>query len=161
MADKKKYYTALGLRDGASQIEIKNAYKNLVLIYHPDVNENSGDYKKMLEINEAYDKLFNRILYNKEMNDLNKDPDAYHDAHAKYPLAFVPDDDEKPVTHPPKGPDINTGPKGGVKKKDDGGSGLASFCLGGFVVALIIAFLSFPPFLIIGVIAIVAYFLLK
>ena len=91
--DKKKYYTALGLRDGASQIEIKNAYKNLVSIYHPDVNKTSGAHKKMLEINEAYGELFNQILYNKEMNDLKKDPEAYHRARATYPIVF--EDDEK------------------------------------------------------------------
>ena len=46
MVDKKKYYMVLGLRDGASQIEIKNAYKNLVSIYHPDVNKTPGAHKK-------------------------------------------------------------------------------------------------------------------
>ena len=178
MADKKKYYTALGLREGASQIEIKNAYKNLVSIYHPDVNKTSGAHKKMLEINEAYGELFNQILYNKEMNDLKKDPEAYHRARATYPIVF--EDDEKgrnaskntytakthsstavkPYTKPKK-PVNSTKSTSSVKKKDDSSSGLAPFCLGGAVVALIFALLSFPPLLFIGLIAIGAYFLLK
>ena len=177
MVDKKKYYTVLGLREGASQIEIKNAYKNLVLIYHPD-NKTSGSHKKMLEINEAYEELFNQILYNKEMNDLKKDPEAYHRARATYPIVFESDEKEgntsknthtsktynstavKPYTKPKK-PVNSTKSTSSVKKKNDSSSGLAPFCLGGAVVALIFALLSFPPLLFIGLIAIGAYFLLK
>ncbi|MBE7031271.1 MAG: tetratricopeptide repeat protein [Ruminococcaceae bacterium] len=54
-------YKVLGVREGASQEEIKAAYRELVKKYHPDKYANNplGDLaaEKMKEINEAYDML--------------------------------------------------------------------------------------------------------
>lgn len=54
-------YKVLGVREGASEEEIKAAYKKLAKKYHPDKYANNplGDLaaEKMKEINEAYDYL--------------------------------------------------------------------------------------------------------
>lgn len=46
------YYTTLGVPKGASQDEIKKAYRKLAHQHHPD--KQGGDEKKFKEINEAY-----------------------------------------------------------------------------------------------------------
>ena len=55
MADKRDYYEVLGLKKGASDSEIKKAFRKMAMKYHPD--KNPGDRKaeeKFKEINEAY-----------------------------------------------------------------------------------------------------------
>ena len=48
----KDYYEILGVKKGASQEEIKKAYRKLAHQHHPD--KKGGDEKKFKEINEAY-----------------------------------------------------------------------------------------------------------
>ena len=58
MADKRDYYEVLGLSKGATDDEIKKAYRQLAKKYHPDMNP--GDKvaeNKFKEVNEAYDVL--------------------------------------------------------------------------------------------------------
>ena len=53
----------MGLKDGASQEEIKKAYRQLAKEHHPDKFVNASDSEKkyheskMKEINEAYENL--------------------------------------------------------------------------------------------------------
>jgi len=47
-------YKVLGLSPGASQDEIKAAYRRLAKQYHPDINPSADAEAKMKEINEAY-----------------------------------------------------------------------------------------------------------
>lgn len=56
MADNKRdYYEVLGLEKGASDDEIKRAYRTLAKKYHPDMNPgDSGAEARFKEINEAY-----------------------------------------------------------------------------------------------------------
>ena len=54
---KRDYYEVLGLSKGASQDEIKRAYRKLAKKYHPDINKEPGAEEKFKEINEAYDTL--------------------------------------------------------------------------------------------------------
>ena len=61
--DKSKYYSILGVSRGASQDEIKKAYRKLAKEHHPDRFVNSSDSEKkyhenkMKEINDAYENL--------------------------------------------------------------------------------------------------------
>lgn len=58
---KAQYYAVLGLETGASEDEIKKAYRKLSMKYHPDKVRHLGDEfrkvaeEKMKEINAAYD----------------------------------------------------------------------------------------------------------
>ena len=52
--DKKDYYEVLGLSKGASDEEIKRAFRKLAKQYHPDVNKEPGAEEKFKEIGEAY-----------------------------------------------------------------------------------------------------------
>jgi molecular chaperone DnaJ len=51
---KKDYYEILGVPKTASQADVKEAYRKLVLKYHPDVNKDPKSEAKMQEVNEAY-----------------------------------------------------------------------------------------------------------
>ena len=57
MADKRDYYDVLGLSKGASEDEIKKAYRKLAKQYHPDINKSPDAEAKFKEINEAYEVL--------------------------------------------------------------------------------------------------------
>ena len=59
MADRRDYYEVLGLSKGASDDEIKKAYRKLAKKYHPDINKEAGAEEKFKEINEAYEVLSN------------------------------------------------------------------------------------------------------
>ncbi|KAM6957547.1 dnaJ homolog subfamily B member 1a [Aplochiton taeniatus] len=53
----KDYYKVLGISKGASEDEVKKAYRKQALRYHPDKNKSAGAEDKFKEIAEAYDVL--------------------------------------------------------------------------------------------------------
>ena len=55
----KDYYDILGISRNSSQSEIKKAYRQLALKYHPDKNKSSEAETKFKEISEAYSILSN------------------------------------------------------------------------------------------------------
>lgn len=58
MAEKRDYYEVLGLTKGASDDEIKKAYRACVKKYHPDLHPDDKECEeKMKEVNEAYECL--------------------------------------------------------------------------------------------------------
>ena len=60
MAEQRDLYEVLGLQKGASDDEIKKAYRKLAKKYHPDLNP--GDKvaaEKMQEVNAAYEQIKN------------------------------------------------------------------------------------------------------
>lgn len=58
MADKRDYYEVLGVSKGATDDEIKKAYRKLAKKYHPDLNKNNPEAAdKFKEAGEAYEIL--------------------------------------------------------------------------------------------------------
>ena len=54
---KRDYYDTLGVSQGASDEDIKKAFRKLAMEYHPDRNRREGAEEKFKEINEAYQVL--------------------------------------------------------------------------------------------------------
>ncbi|WP_018974790.1 DnaJ C-terminal domain-containing protein [Rudaea cellulosilytica] len=53
----KDYYDILGVKPGATEAEIKTAYRKLAKKYHPDVSKEAGAEEKFKAVNEAYEAL--------------------------------------------------------------------------------------------------------
>jgi len=53
-------YKILGLNEGASEQEVKKAYRTLAKKYHPDVNKDSKAPEKFQEISKAYNDIINK-----------------------------------------------------------------------------------------------------
>lgn len=53
----KDFYKILGIQKGASDEDIKKAYRKLALKYHPDKNKSAGAEERFKEIAEAYEVL--------------------------------------------------------------------------------------------------------
>jgi curved DNA-binding protein len=51
------YYETLGVDRGASEKDIRSAYRKLARQYHPDVNKDPGAEDRFKEVSEAYDVL--------------------------------------------------------------------------------------------------------
>ena len=63
-------YNILNINKNASQYEIKQAYYKLAKIYHPDKNNTINAHNKFIEINMAYEILYNNST-NKNYNNMD------------------------------------------------------------------------------------------
>ena len=60
----KNYHAILGVSLTATKEEIKRAYRTLALKYHPDRNKAEGAEAKFIEINQAYEALYEGKIEN-------------------------------------------------------------------------------------------------
>lgn len=81
----KDYYSILKIRPDSDSAEIKNAYRRLVNLHHPDKHpQDASETAPFLDIREAYDVLsdpgkreeYDR-LYEKEMNTNRRSPAGF------------------------------------------------------------------------------------
>ena len=75
----KNYYEILGVPESASQDDIKKAYRQLSIRFHPDKNKNC-DPEQFNKINEAYSKLLDKYNSNSTYNvaELHNEVEKYH-----------------------------------------------------------------------------------
>jgi molecular chaperone DnaJ len=75
MVDSKQdfnHYETLKVSPSASQAEIKQAYRRLVKLFHPDSNQETSDKEQIIRINAAYEVLGdnqNRLSYDQQLRD--------------------------------------------------------------------------------------------
>jgi hypothetical protein len=61
-------YWVLGIPETAALQEVKQAYRRMVLRYHPDVNKSRDAEARMKEINEAYERLTEALYKTEKRN---------------------------------------------------------------------------------------------
>ncbi|MFJ8078056.1 DnaJ C-terminal domain-containing protein [Streptomyces sp. NPDC096176] len=76
------FYDVLGLRRGASQEEIQQAFRKLARKYHPDVNKDPQAEERFKELNEAYSVLSDpdtRRRYDRFGEDFRRVPEDWEE----------------------------------------------------------------------------------
>src|SRR5918994_1562149 len=74
-------YKLLGVNEGASQEEIRRAYKNLARKYHPDTNrEDPKSEERFKEVQLAYEVLSSR----EKKREYNEGPSTFSDVDPSY-----------------------------------------------------------------------------
>ncbi|MDZ8188492.1 MAG: DnaJ domain-containing protein [Nostoc sp. ChiSLP02] len=73
------HYETLKVNPNASQAEIKQAYRRLVKLFHPDSNQETADREEIIRINAAYEVLGdnqNRQNYDRQLQDKSRKLDG-------------------------------------------------------------------------------------
>ena len=63
MPEYKDYHKALEIDREAGPEEIKQAYRKMAKMYHPDINDSPDSHDRFIEITEAYEILMNMDLH--------------------------------------------------------------------------------------------------
>ncbi|WP_414527580.1 J domain-containing protein [Nodularia chucula] len=66
------HYETLKVNANASQAEIKQSYRRLVKLFHPDTNQDTADKEQIIRINAAYEVLGdsqNRLRYDQKLQE--------------------------------------------------------------------------------------------
>lgn len=69
------HYDILKVRSSASQAEIKQAYRRLVKLFHPDSHQETADHEQIIRINAAYEVLGDnqrRLNYDQKLRDISE-----------------------------------------------------------------------------------------
>ncbi|HEY9864313.1 MAG TPA: DnaJ domain-containing protein [Candidatus Obscuribacterales bacterium] len=77
MTTLKNYYSTLQVHPAATAAEIKQAYRRLAKVFHPDSQNQSADHNQIIQINAAYEILSDpqkRQSHDRELG-LDKNPD--------------------------------------------------------------------------------------
>jgi DnaJ family protein B protein 4 len=85
------YYDLLGVHSGASEEQIKKAYKKLAFQFHPDRNSDVGASAKFQEVNEANEVLSDsakRQSYDAQLNGVNTNTVQFHDMNDMFRTFF-------------------------------------------------------------------------
>jgi hypothetical protein len=72
-------YSTLGVGANASDHEVKQAYRKLVLQYHPDVNHTNNAEAKFMTIQQAYELLTGKSRHSVQRPDGSRADSAFHD----------------------------------------------------------------------------------
>lgn len=72
-------YNTLGVAANASDSDIKQAYRKLVLQYHPDINHGQGAERKFMTIQQAYELLSGKSRVGQAGQDSRRTDWAFHD----------------------------------------------------------------------------------
>lgn len=65
------YYETLQVSAAATQAEIKQAYRRLVKLFHPDSNSETANHEQIIQVNSAYEVLGDaqkRKFYDRQLN---------------------------------------------------------------------------------------------
>ena len=100
LGEMKDYYKILQIDRNASESEIRKAYHELALKYHPDKTTNSEDHAYFNEINEAYQILGKR--YSREDYNLTYDYRRYGRSKESRDYVFRGRDQTGPATNRPR-----------------------------------------------------------
>ena len=86
----KNYYKILNIPKSANSADIKKAYRQAVLFWHPDKNKSANAHERFIEVNEAYNILIDdskRIVYNQLYNlfyETNQEISVFREAKKDY-----------------------------------------------------------------------------
>lgn len=94
----KNYYKILEVRESASDEIIRAAYKTLAKKYHPDNSSDETSQKKMIEINEAYQVLSDKLKRQEYDMSLEKNSNMCNEGHKDFQRKREDVDDEENKT---------------------------------------------------------------